>query len=117
VSLATLPQAGCPANGAATAYDNDPSYYNAAAYARDPNGFVHLRGLVKVCNVPPLASKVVFILPPGFRPLRHEGSGGFVAPNGQVTTDNANPFYTYNLDVELDGFTFRCAPSGANGCP
>ena len=87
-------------------------------YYRDLEGRVHLRGAAVQCDSP---GAVVFTLPKGFRPLGESGVGlrnhvpteivvrgtGLVIANGGVNGDL----------FELDGVSFRCAPSGKNGCP
>jgi hypothetical protein len=101
---------------------------NAAAYGRDPSGVVHIRGLIQQCFGNPLApevSPVIFTLPPGFRPAREEVvlgvssiTAGFVrinvGPNGEVSTSNPPGDEKW---LSLDGISFRCDPSGADGCP
>ena len=71
--------------------NNIPTTTNRAAYARDPFGFVHLRGIVSTCNG---AGQTIFKLPAGFRPAKLESmtdlgfSGGAsavqVTPGGRV---------------------------------
>jgi hypothetical protein len=127
-NLPTLPGAGCPAN-TASVYNLQPGTYNSAAYARDASGVVHLRGAVAVCNVSSGQYLVLFTLPAGFRPARHEAFANVeddqqgtigpaslrVFPNGQVAAYNF--WIDSSVTAWLDGLTFRCAPSGSNGCP
>jgi hypothetical protein len=40
----------------------------------------------------------------------------FVASTGEVANGFYNPL-SNGESVALDGVTFRCAPSGVNGCP
>ena len=112
--------------------------HNSAGFLRDKFGFVHLKGLVDaepdngycVTGAPPEWG-VIFSLPPGFRPAKREvhvvlsnnavgrvdvGGPAFDnLPAGAVSLgsswDNARVW------VSLDGISFRCAPSGQNGCP
>ena len=90
----------------------------SVGYYRDLEGRVHLRGAAIQCN-PPVAT--VFTLPKGFRPFGESQVGlrnhlpaeivvrgsGLVIANGGATGD------IFSLDV----ISFRCAPSGHNGCP
>ena len=81
---------------------------NRAAYARDAFGVVHLRGIVDQCGATPK----IFTLPPGYRPAKEEfapAGGPVVYANGRVDGGTNQ--------ILLDGRTFRCAPSGKNGCP
>jgi hypothetical protein len=96
--------------------NNFPTLTNRAAYARDPFGFVHLRGIVSTCNG---AGLTIFRLPAGFRPAKLESMADIgyssasavqVTPGGRVRS--------YDPDLQsLDGITFRCGPSGGHGCP
>lgn len=101
--------------------------YNSAAFYRDPWGTVHLKGLVQVDDAFPC--ELLFGLPPGYRPARREIHEIYTSvgprrlnidgPNlgdgtGAVVLEDppaSNGVYA------LDGITFRCAPSGQNGCP
>ena len=96
---------------------------NKAGYARDPMGRVHLRGVAGHCPNP--ASDVIFTLPAGYRPamLEHQAT---VADNGfgVVEIDTSGTVRAAVGDTpgayswtSLDGLSFRCAPSGQNGCP
>ena len=98
--------------------DVSPSYY------RDPFGVVHLRGSVK-CPASSAYDYSIFFLPAGFRPERfayypvvvafnQPGAVG-VAATGEVrnmlgSSNSAN-------QLSLDSVSFRCGPSGQNGCP
>jgi hypothetical protein len=70
---------------------------------------------------------VVFVLPPGYRPSQDENqlaltaeypAGMFepahvsITQHGFVSVERANEDW-----VTLDGLSFRCGPSGVNGCP
>jgi hypothetical protein len=95
---------------------------NQVGYYRDPLGFVHLQGVAVKCGSPP-SGDTIFTLPPGHRPAKLEhhaavyssgakevqihSTGGVTAASGPSPSDW----------VSLDGLTFRCAPSGSNGCP
>lgn len=112
------PQDGCPAplNAWVAPFNFEVGYY------RDAAGFVHLEGQAIRCGSP---NDVVFTLPPGFRPQ----GGGFellvgikdntdphpveVYPSGGVETENIGA----GGAIFLDGISFRCGPSGENGCP
>jgi hypothetical protein len=109
--------------------------FSTAAYYRDRDGVVHLKGTLKPGGGGP--GYQAFVLPPGYRPaLTSEFAG--------VGTDTGSPFATVWLIVgsqangdptnpnqagaalapvggsmwnSLDGISFRCGPSGSNGCP
>ena len=97
---------------------------NDVSYHRDRNGFVHLRGTAIKCGSP-VTGTTILTLPAGSRPgatetqVGYYQSGGanlvFVEPTGEVgANSSAMPSSTW---VTLDGMSFRCAPSGSNGCP
>jgi hypothetical protein len=126
VQMGDLAGGGCPGI-VKRAYNVDAANYNATAFGRDSNGFVHLRGLLIVCSLDYPNSHKVFTLPLGFRPARTEefapGSTFYgqmlpvqVLPDGNVLVWNFNQLVSGGY-ASLDGLTFRCGPSGANGCP
>ena len=94
-------------------------------YYRDPLGIVHLQGVVLCSSGEDTGADQIFRLPPGYRP-----AGG---PTFQVVTRSFGPSADVSLSVGSDGFvsqngegianiflepaSFRCAPSGQNGCP
>jgi hypothetical protein len=103
-------------------------------YYRDPYGVVRLKGFLCTndpsgpgCNVsggPDSNTTRIFTLPLGYRPdntleLPTSSHGQFarveIKPNGDVSADG-NPPWQYN-DFYVDGISFRCGPSGKNGCP
>jgi hypothetical protein len=95
-------------------FNVDPPVYNIASYGRDPNGFVHLRGNVVLCNL--LGEARIFNLPAGFRPQHREmpTSHIVIMPNGELTVIGVN---SNDYALHLDGITFLCGPAGTNGCP
>ena len=97
--------------------NNFPTKTNRAAYARDPFGFVHLRGIVSTCNG---AGMTIFKLPAGYRPAKLESMTdlGFSGGSSAVQVTPGGRVQSYDPDLQsLDGITFRCGPSGTNGCP
>lgn len=97
-----------------------------AAFYRDPLGVVRLTGNVR-CPVSPEVS-VIFTLPAGYIPSA--GNVFFVTAEPSVgkraeiaVTSDGRVIFRLGDDpgpngaVALDGIAFRCAPSGANGCP
>jgi len=93
---------------------------NSASYYRDPYGTVHLRGVALKCGT---ATNTVFTLPVGLRPGAQEVQAGpystgpgriDVNPDGTVV---AAALPAMGAWMSLDGITFRCSPSGSNGCP
>ncbi len=105
--------------------------FNTAAFARDRAGIVHLKGLVDAedgegCAFVAASDRHIFTLPPGYRPVARGlhialtngalgrldiTTGGRVQVEAPTTEANARVYF------QLDGISFRCAPSGANGCP
>lgn len=103
-----------------------------AGFYRDKLGFVHLRGTPGGGDDTYLGNHYcpVFVLPPGYRPeflswhpaIYNIDTGRFlglvlIRPSGEVELYDlvgalTGPFGT----LPLDGMTFRCAPSGVNGC-
>src|SRR5262245_4614153 len=112
---------------------------NDAAYFRDRAGVVHLRGVVRVsdgaspCTFAFSQEWHLFSLPPGYQPEHNEalattsnnaaarinvkhqgfnnGMGSVEIEPGFPTVANAKQW------VSLDGISFRCGPSGQDGCP
>jgi hypothetical protein len=118
--LATIgPPEGCgPVD---PGWGNDILEQQPVAYARDAFGIVHLRGWAQRCGA---AGSTVFTLPEGLRP---GGGERFLA---YAVTDTepipvqvlAQPSGVVQVvggvrGVSFAGMTFRCAPSGQNGCP
>ena len=124
--------------GAGCLWTNYGGNFNDAAYYRDQDGVVHLRGLVKANDgyLPPYyftcgafgdTDATIGTLPDGYRPagrslftVSSQNKPGRVdaIPDGSVKIEAGYPEYSAAKDyVSLDGITFRCGPSGANGCP
>jgi hypothetical protein len=94
------------------------------AYYRDPLGVVHLRGSLR-CPASHAWDYSIFTLPPGYRPeafmyfpavagYNQHGAVG-VGANGEV--DNRLYSEAAAEQLSLDAVSFRCGPSGQNGCP
>jgi len=98
-----------------------------ARYWRDPFGLVHLAGGAQECNAP---VPVALTLPAGDRPattisipMITAGGGdpdavriASVGSNGEIRPPSASNTAS-GRSVWLEGITFRCGPSGSNGCP
>jgi hypothetical protein len=112
-------------------WGNNSAVANPAAFLRDQSGFVHLKGGVgfidsTIGGCDP-HSQNIFWLPPGYRPA---SNGMFPSISGTNTGNEelaaidvsaAGPI-SYGigdgtLGLSLDGISFRCEPSGSNGCP
>jgi hypothetical protein len=103
--------------------------FSTAAFYRDRAGVVHLKGVVQ----PGTYGGTVFVLPAGYRPPRTaivavssvDGAAGFVlarvdirAATGAASLDGrVEPFTGGSVYLSLDGISFRCDPSGSDGCP
>jgi hypothetical protein len=114
-------------------WTNFDGAHNSAAFLRDRAGFVHLKGLVDAndgdmfqCGVAGDYARI-FSLPEGYRPAQREvhltltnGALGRVNVDvflGTVTVEAPTTFANAEQWLSLDGISFRCAPSGQNGCP
>lgn len=100
-------------------------------YYRDPFGRVHFQGMATKCGSgTPGSSDLIFTLPPGFRPVERgfhatlAGGNTFgafgaviVGPDGSVFGVEGNRSASTSGYISLDGLSFRCGPSGENGCP
>lgn len=110
--------------GVGDGWASDNSYGQTVGFYRDPLGWVHLAGLIEKCGNP---TNQFFTLPSGYRPgpqntrlpmLVFSGSVGQMTileihGDGGVWVNGSGP----NAMFELDGISYRCAPSGQNGCP
>jgi hypothetical protein len=102
-------------------YNADSTNLNTAGYYRDRQGRVFLQGVILQCGS--ASSAPIFTLPAGFRPGKNEVQvpapvigGPFkvqISTNGDLLLIGGSP----STEFALDGMSFRCAPSGANGCP
>jgi hypothetical protein len=117
---AGLPSPDTFCQGGVNAWQN--ADYTPVEYFRDRDGVVHLSGIAIACGNAPSS---IFTLPPGYRPefarfLAAWDPGAFeprhmnisAAESGSVDV-NPNPGEQYSLD----GISFRCGPSGQDGCP
>jgi hypothetical protein len=135
--------AGEPAfnNSSFCTWKNSDPNYNSAAFLRDREGIVHLKGLVDAEDVIPdgchfgfATDRLIFTLPDGYRPAAREvnislSSGALARVNvdsssspfdegvGAVAVDVPTTLANAKDWLSLDGITFRCAPSGISGCP
>jgi hypothetical protein len=95
---------------------------STGAYLRDRLGFVHLKGIVQVSGSDLTGcSGLIFVLPPGYRSAKIEA---FAVPSndalGVIYLQFGGPYLQAGQGtvwVSLDGISFRCEPSGSNGCP
>jgi hypothetical protein len=120
-----------PAAGEVGWFNLDPPnagvgpFNDRVGFTRDPLGIVRLHGVATKCGD---GSNTIFRLPPGSSPenLQHlatVAANGFgaieVDPDGNVTAVAGNFDYGSGGSgwISLDGLTFRCGPSGQDGCP
>ena len=119
--------AGLPvhAPGACTSVEwkdapNVSTTVSRTGYYRDPFGRVYLQGSPIRCGAPP---SLIFTLPAGFRPEGFQvhpavSDSGFaevsISPEGNVFAAGG---VAPDGQLQLNGISFRCSPSGANGCP
>jgi len=114
-------------NIAQLAWANDGGSDDPARFYRDPLGTVHLNGSVS-CPSTPTVGFDIFVLPAGYTPSRQvwfatpEGTGTGQVADIEVTSAGDVTYATGSDPagtgaVRLDGITFRCSPSGSNGCP
>jgi len=120
-------------------WQNFGNGFNPPAFFRDRAGVVHLRGMItavdgtgSICGFlsPNDTLILASALPPGFRPANTElvmitaanKPGRLdVSADGHLILGAAFGGYPSFADLEiwlsLDGVSFRCAPSGSDGCP
>jgi hypothetical protein len=98
----------------------DPDQRGQLGYYRDVDGVVHLNGAAVDCST----SDIIFYLPPGFRPRNPFEAAIGLRNNGHVSVDiiratgEVNVITAADGDIyKLDPVSFRCGPSGQNGCP
>ena len=128
----------------ACTWGNFDAFHSSAAFARDASGVVHLKGLVRAADIPATpgcsnfqtipVNSLIFVLPEGYRPARREVHSTITnsalgrvnvdgvdaalgLPAGSVSVAASTAVADAKEWVSLDGISFRCAPSGANGCP
>jgi hypothetical protein len=100
--------------------------FSTAAFRRDRDGLVWLKGVVTGGAIS--TTGAIFTLPAGYRPgqagiflVPSGGGSGFgtvyVGATGSPFAGVLVPFSGNNAWESLDGISFRCAPSGQNGCP
>ena len=107
------------------------------SYFRDRDGVVHLRGVVKAVDgipnacgtVPGFDENIVNVggIPAGYVPeqralftVSSANAPGRVDvfANGTIAAFPGYPTYAnMEVSVSLDGISWRCGPSGSNGCP
>jgi hypothetical protein len=97
-------------------------------YLRDRDGIVHLQGDAACDTTSTNSTQTIFNLPLGFRPAqpgdlafvaRAEVAGGGAFPDTLFVDSSAGAVVPEApaARISLDGVSFRCAPSGSNGCP
>jgi hypothetical protein len=106
------------------AFPDDASLTSGeVSYARDAFGLVHLHGAAVNCSAP---NDIVFTLPPGFRPKNNPVFPGLDINNralNEITISSVGDVLVFPVAggraviPSLEGVTFRCGPSGQNGCP
>jgi hypothetical protein len=107
--------------------NNRPDTDATAAFYRDPYGVVHLKGSIK-CSGVPSTSYFIFKLPAGYLPNKLQwwsasadngpaivAAENYGGGNGYLIYVNGNP--GADGRISLDGISWRCSPSGADGCP
>jgi hypothetical protein len=88
-------------------------------YYRDRDGFVHLTGVAMACGSAP---QTIFTLPPGYLPAHWER---FAVTNGPTTVATVDVKQDGRVgavsdnteELALAAISFRCGPSGQDGCP
>jgi hypothetical protein len=95
-------------------------------FFRDREGVVHLRGSVAPQTSNSGGAEPIFTLPPGYRPAKLEEFAALTVNTGpthainqvEVQDDGViQPIDDVGIWLSLSGITFRCGPSGKNGCP
>ena len=91
-----------------------------AGYVRDRDGIVHLTNAVLPCGDVP---ELIFTLPPGYRPEYVQFQTGWARLSEPVRVD-ITPAGVVRIEttpfsglLTLGQISFRCGPSGQDGCP
>ena len=121
--VGTAGNPGFPSCSIGHSWQDVGGVWQNAAFYRDPLGVVHVTGAVE-CAVTPAPNNTLFTLPAGYASAAHimfpatdangQNRNISVESSGDVIVGNGLPAAT---PVALDGVSFRCAPSGVNGCP
>lgn len=106
--------------------NNRPGTDATAAFYRDPYGVVHLKGSIKCPGRVPGVGYFIFKIPAGYLPNKLQW-WSVSADNGPVTVTAENyggyGYLGYTTGagadgrISLDGISWRCSPSGVDGCP
>ncbi len=107
--------------------------YSKAMVTRDSAGYVHLQGVVSgsdggtgSATCEGTGASTIYTLPPGYRPLsagvfpslaNYHAGRITVHPAGNVAFETPTTAADARVWVTLDGISFRCWPSGQDGCP
>jgi hypothetical protein len=115
---------GCNANSGTDWQNDEPGTVATAAFYRDPYGVVHLKGSIKCPGAMPLIGSNIFDLPPGYFsddelwfPVSADGGPASLFTLHAASVNYATGALGANGRLSLDGVSWRCAPSGVNGCP
>jgi hypothetical protein len=108
-----------------SAYGSGGSGYETIGYQRDPYGFVRVKGRVRNLSSSSTISGFIFSLPAGYRPALNRMFPVVISTStaGRVDIFNDGGVWLQGTPIpasgymSLDGIEFRCAPSGADGCP
>jgi hypothetical protein len=105
-------------------------FVSAPAFFRDPAGVVHLQGNARCLSIDNPDSPTIFSLPAGYRPAAFQNhlviEGNATNTNVVTISDTTGAVSLADLAgnpvngsefITLDGITFRCGPSGVDGCP
>lgn len=105
--------------------NNRPGTDATAAFYRDPYGVVHLKGSIK-CSGDPGGSYPIFKLPAGYWPSALQwwsvsADSGLATVAAENYGTFANLIYVSGAHagdrISLDAISWRCSPSGLDGCP
>lgn len=102
----------------------DDATRSTLAFYRDPLGVVHIKGTIRCLSGSDVAMPI-FTLPVGYRPALTEEfptvAGSPRALNSIVVTGagEVSPGAATGTGalLSLNGLSFRCSPSGTDGCP
>jgi hypothetical protein len=114
----------CNVNSATDWQNDEAGTLATAAFYRDPYGVVHLKGSIKCPGAMPLTGSNIFVLPPGYSPgdelwlpISADGGAASVYTFSSHYLNYATGAVGANGRLSLDGVSWRCAPSGVDGCP
>jgi hypothetical protein len=101
---------------------SSPPAVSQAAYFRDRFGIVHVQGVVS-CPGGAFDALTIWTMPAGYRPAEGLRVAAVLSDGSTMVLQfdpagNVFPRFSATTTwLSLDGISYRCGPSGSNGCP